>query len=95
VSVNRYKYLEEFRQRGRANLYIFLTGVITVANAVNESAGNGVDDSKRKLSQIFRPPYAIMHSGTFAEARDTATKEKKWLLVNIRDDSFPCMLMDR
>ena len=40
---------------------------------------------KKSLSEIFRPPTDIMHSGTFSQALTEARKRNRWLLVNVLD----------
>ncbi|KAK2721432.1 UBX domain-containing protein 7-like [Artemia franciscana] len=53
--------------------------------------------SKRKtLEDLFRPPFDLMHRGTFQSARDAGVALNKWLLVNVQDAAeFTCQTLNR
>lgn len=62
---------------------------------------NGTANKKRSgptsLSDMFAPPTEIMHTaGGFQGARNRAKDERKWLLVNLQNDSdFACHALNR
>eukprot|EP00615_Pteridomonas_danica_P002477 CAMPEP_0114343664 /NCGR_PEP_ID=MMETSP0101-20121206/10793_1 /TAXON_ID=38822 ORGANISM="Pteridomonas danica, Strain PT" /NCGR_SAMPLE_ID=MMETSP0101 /ASSEMBLY_ACC=CAM_ASM_000211 /LENGTH=497 /DNA_ID=CAMNT_0001478533 /DNA_START=51 /DNA_END=1544 /DNA_ORIENTATION=+ len=48
------------------------------------------------LSDLYRPPLEIIFNGSFADAKQHAKTESKWLVVNIQDDSvFESQLLNR
>ncbi|KAI9250240.1 hypothetical protein BDA99DRAFT_523251 [Phascolomyces articulosus] len=65
------------------------------------SGGNGfggvVSSAKAKrLADLFRPPFDIMYSGGFEQARTTAREQNKWLIVNVQDATeFSCQILNR
>uniref|UniRef100_A0AAV1V8I3 UBX domain-containing protein n=1 Tax=Peronospora matthiolae TaxID=2874970 RepID=A0AAV1V8I3_9STRA len=61
------------------------SGAVAFDEAMNGSNGGG-NERVRDLSTLFQPPTAIMFQGTYADARNHAKKEGKWLLVNIQDE---------
>ena len=36
------------------------------------------------LATLFRPPFELMFSGSFQEAKLVAREQKRWLLINIQ-----------
>ena len=48
------------------------------------------------LAELFRPPFDLMYTRSWDDARDEGKEEKKWLLVNIQDPSvFDCQVLNR
>ncbi|KAI5805397.1 hypothetical protein DFH27DRAFT_550903 [Peziza echinospora] len=63
-----------------------------------EATGGASDQSAKSqsLAEMYRPPFEIIRHETFEEAREIAKDEKKWILVNIQDDSiFDCQVLNR
>ncbi|MCO5594395.1 hypothetical protein L7F22_048425 [Adiantum nelumboides] len=54
-------------------------------HAANESAKN-VDGSKDTLASLYRPPFALVFQGSFVHAKVEATKQAKWLLINLQSN---------
>jgi UBX domain-containing protein 7 len=76
------------------------------AQSVWESEGSGsaagapatgaATSRATRLAELFRPPYDLMSSLTWDEARDLGKDEKKWILVNLQDMSdFNCQALNR
>ncbi|KAI8146242.1 hypothetical protein BJV82DRAFT_409991 [Fennellomyces sp. T-0311] len=73
------------------------------ANALDrrQGAGNGAagvasTPRTRRLADLYRPPFDIMFSGGFEEARASAREQNKWLLVNVQTLSdFACQTLNR
>ena len=58
--------------------------------------GNTADSHDKKLAKLFKPPYKLIFKGTLKEAREYCAVDKKWILVNIQDDTdFSCMTLNR
>jgi len=55
-------------------------------DAMDEDS-DGDQARDRNLKTLFEPPREIMHRGSFHEARQQARNERRWLLVNIQQDS--------
>jgi thioredoxin-related protein len=57
----------------------------------------GFENSKQKrLEDLFRPPIDLIFSGNFQAARDTGTKNNRWILVNIQNNQeFKCQVLNR
>lgn len=52
--------------------------------------------TQRRLADLFRPPFDILFTGTFEEARQRAREAKLWLLVNVQDvQEFACQVLNR
>jgi UBX domain-containing protein 7 len=63
-----------------------------------ESTGGASEQSTKatRLAQMFRPPYEIMSSLSFEDARQEAREVEKWILVNIQDAGvFQCQTLNR
>lgn len=59
-------------------------------------ARSGADPHDKKLAKIFKPPYKLMYTGTLDQAKQHCTQDKKWLVVNIQDDTdFSCLVLNR
>jgi hypothetical protein len=53
-------------------------------------------DRETALAQMYRPPFEIMSRATWEEARSEGRDEKKWILVNVQNDSiFDCQVLNR
>ncbi|KDO22673.1 hypothetical protein SPRG_10988 [Saprolegnia parasitica CBS 223.65] len=71
-----------------------------LAQQMNSSRQPDSDASARRdpqnLSQLFQPPTGLMFHGSFADARRHATEQRKWLLVNIQDETvFASLMLNR
>lgn len=56
----------------------------------------GGSERARRLADLFRPPYAIMFTGTFEMARRRARECARWLLVSLHTPTeFSCQTMNR
>ncbi|CAM8938222.1 unnamed protein product [Rhodiola kirilowii] len=42
------------------------------------------DNNVQDLASLYRPPFELMHRGPFEEAKDAASVESKWLVVNLQ-----------
>ncbi|XP_046357533.1 UBX domain-containing protein 7-like [Haliotis rufescens] len=61
-----------------------------------EGGGGGGGNKQRTLEDLFRPPIDLTYKGTFQNARDTGTRQNKWLLVNVQNvQEFPCQVLNR
>jgi UBX domain-containing protein 7 len=62
-------------------------------------ATGGASESSAKanrLAEMFRPPFEIMSTLGWDEARDLGKEEEKWILVNVQDESiFACQVLNR
>ncbi|OQR93393.1 hypothetical protein ACHHYP_02585 [Achlya hypogyna] len=70
-----------------------------LAQHMNASRDDDDGPSRRdpqNLSQLFQPPASLMFHGSFADARRQALEQKKWLLVNIQDETvFASLMLNR
>lgn len=58
--------------------------------------GSAKDRKRTTLEELFKPPLDIMFKGGWQSARDAATEQNKWLLVNIQDArEFQCQVLNR
>ncbi|OQS04032.1 hypothetical protein THRCLA_03697 [Thraustotheca clavata] len=57
----------------------------------NDDGERSTRRDPQNLSQLFQPPTRLMFHGTFA--RRSAKDQKKWLLVNIQDETIFASLM--
>lgn len=53
-----------------------------------------VADSEQ-FGQLFEPPRDILFAGSFDAAKSKAEQEQKWLLVNIQNDEFASLQLNR
>lgn len=54
------------------------------------------DSHDRKLARIFKPPHRLLFKGTLDAAKKCCAIDKKWLLVNIQDETdFSCLVLNR
>ncbi|KAI9491662.1 hypothetical protein BDB00DRAFT_475021 [Zychaea mexicana] len=62
-----------------------------------ENGFGAVSSAKAKrLADLFRPPFDLMYSGGFEEARTTAREQNKWMMVNVQDATeFTCQILNR
>lgn len=53
-------------------------------------------EKEKTLFTLFQPPHDIMMMGDLEAAKNLATKQKRWLLVNLqRDSEFACHVLNR
>ncbi|KAM0326275.1 hypothetical protein ACHAQA_006872 [Verticillium albo-atrum] len=54
------------------------------------------DARAQRLADLFRPPYDLMSTADWDDAREQGKEDKKWLLVNLQDNSiFQCQMLNR
>jgi hypothetical protein len=59
-------------------------------------ASHTADTHDKKLAKIFRPPFGLLFKGSLEEAKASCREEKKWILVNIQDETdFQCLVLNR
>ncbi|KAB1206367.1 UBX domain-containing protein 7 [Morella rubra] len=47
-------------------------------------ASSTTDDSRDNLASLYRPPFHLMFHGPFEKAKDAASVQDKWLLLNLQ-----------
>ncbi|KAK0657024.1 hypothetical protein B0T16DRAFT_385635 [Cercophora newfieldiana] len=67
------------------------------ASAASSAPAAGAATSRAtRLAELFRPPYDLMSSLTWDEARDLGKEQKRWIMVNLQDMSdFNCQALNR
>lgn len=59
-------------------------------------ARSNADPHDKKLAKIFKPPYKLMFKGTLDQAKQHCAIDKKWLMINIQDETdFSCLVLNR
>ncbi|KAK9106444.1 hypothetical protein Syun_022455 [Stephania yunnanensis] len=48
------------------------------------NAASTADNGPKNLAVLYRPPFALMHHGPFEQAKQTASIQDKWLIVNLQ-----------
>ncbi|KMT09712.1 hypothetical protein BVRB_6g131610 [Beta vulgaris subsp. vulgaris] len=63
----------------------------------SEQGGSSTTESSRdNLAALYRPPFAIMHQGSFEKAKLAAAAEDKWLLANLQSPTeFSSHMLNR
>ncbi|ORZ33751.1 hypothetical protein BCR44DRAFT_1514454 [Catenaria anguillulae PL171] len=86
-------YVNPFAQSsGRG--YVPLGGDTTTGSTSTTSSE--LTERQSRLIDMYRPPTELMFKGTFDTAKDYGRAEKKWLLVDVNDDThFPCQVLNR
>lgn len=49
-----------------------------------QGAASTTDSSRDNLASLYRPPFHLMFNGSFEKAKDAASIQDKWLLVNLQ-----------
>ncbi|KDO53545.1 hypothetical protein CISIN_1g013325mg [Citrus sinensis] len=49
-----------------------------------QGAASTADSSRDNLASLYRPPFHLMFNGSFEKAKDAASVQDKWLLVNLQ-----------
>ncbi|KAK7360763.1 hypothetical protein VNO77_02776 [Canavalia gladiata] len=49
-----------------------------------QGAASTAESSRDNLASLYRPPFHLMFNGPFDKAKDAASTQDKWLLVNIQ-----------
>lgn len=65
---------------------------------LSQATGGASETSSKaaRLAELFRPPFEIMRQIPWEMARDQGKKEKKWIMVNVQDQSiFDCQQLNR
>ncbi|KAF5939658.1 hypothetical protein HYC85_023917 [Camellia sinensis] len=61
-----------------------------------QGATSTADNSPDNLASLYRPPFALMHNGTFEAAKDAAKIQDKWFLVNVQSNKeFSSHMLNR
>ncbi|KAJ0037961.1 hypothetical protein Pint_22536 [Pistacia integerrima] len=50
----------------------------------DQGATSTADTSRDNLASLYRPPFHLMFNGSFEKAKDAASVQDKWLLVNLQ-----------
>lgn len=62
----------------------------------SQSSGGSSRRKRVRLEDIFRPPVDLCYCGPFQSARDHATEQNRWLIVNVQDHTeFLCQCLNR
>ena len=67
------------------------------ARFARATAGASEASSKSNLlAEMYRPPFEIMSSRSWEDARDDGKESEKWILVNVQDPAiFDCQVLNR
>ncbi|KAL5721629.1 hypothetical protein ACHQM5_005249 [Ranunculus cassubicifolius] len=61
-----------------------------------QNPSSSADTSRDNLASLYRPPFALMHQGPFEKAKQAASVQDKWLLVNIQSTTeFSSHMLNR
>ncbi|PIA64043.1 hypothetical protein AQUCO_00201383v1 [Aquilegia coerulea] len=61
-----------------------------------QNAAPSADASRDNLASLYRPPFALMHQGSFEKAKQAASAQDKWLLVNLQSNKeFSSHMLNR
>ncbi|XP_028075120.1 plant UBX domain-containing protein 7 isoform X3 [Camellia sinensis] len=61
-----------------------------------QGATSTADNAPDNLATLYRPPFALMHNGTFEAAKDAAKIQDKWFLVNVQSNKeFSSHMLNR
>ncbi|WPH03810.1 ubx domain-containing protein 2 [Acrodontium crateriforme] len=66
--------------------------------ALSRATGGASDQTAKSnlLAELFRPPFDLISSLSFNDARDEGKENEKWILVNVQDPSiFDCQVLNR
>lgn len=63
----------------------------------NETTGSNMSSERvKRLADLFRPPFELMYRGTLDEARNLASVQNRWLMIDIQNPTeFPCQALNR
>lgn len=50
----------------------------------DQGAASTADNSRDNLASLYRPPFHLMFHGPFEKAKDSASAQDKWLLINLQ-----------
>lgn len=57
---------------------------------------NDLTSTQRRLAQLFKPPFDLIERTNLEGAKQKGRQEKKWILINIQDQSeFQCQVLNR
>ena len=57
---------------------------------------NELSSTQRRLAELFKPPFELIMRTSLDGARQQGKEERKWILVNIQDQSeFQCQVLNR
>ncbi|RPA83403.1 hypothetical protein BJ508DRAFT_360614 [Ascobolus immersus RN42] len=76
-----------FNQQASSSVWNSVRDSEAERSLLAEATGGASEQSRKatRLAQMFRPPYEIITSLRFEDARQEAREVEKWLLVNIQD----------
>ncbi|KAF5176221.1 Plant ubx domain-containing protein [Thalictrum thalictroides] len=61
-----------------------------------QNAASSAEASRDNLASLYRPPFALMHQGPFEKAKQAASAQDKWLLVNLQSNKeFSSHMLNR
>lgn len=84
--VSSHSITEPFRDLIRESLFM-----------ENETIGSNISSERvKRLADLFRPPFELMYRGTLNEARNLASIQNRWLMIDIQNSTeFSCQAMNR
>ncbi|PVH17198.1 uncharacterized protein CXQ87_000079 [Candidozyma duobushaemuli] len=63
---------------------------------VRQERMNDLTSTQRRLAQLFKPPFDLIERTNLDGAKQKGRAEKKWILMNIQDQSeFQCQVLNR
>lgn len=63
---------------------------------VRQDRMNDLTSTQRRLAQLFKPPFDLIERTNLDGAKQKGRAEKKWILMNIQDQSeFQCQVLNR
>lgn len=93
-----YSRLGVFNQTPVPSLWDSNTDPAASWQDLSQATGGASEASSKaaRLAELFRPPFEIMRQVSWETARDQGKKERKWILVNVQDNSiFDCQQLNR
>ncbi|KAF0446798.1 ubx domain protein [Gigaspora margarita] len=80
------------RNRRTRDVYRTFAGDISPGDPSTSSR----EDKADRLTNLFKPPFEIMHKDSFERTRTKAREEGKWLMVDIQEiTEFSCQVLNR
>ncbi|KAG6766034.1 hypothetical protein POTOM_030099 [Populus tomentosa] len=61
----------------------------------DQGSTSTIDNPRDNLASLYRPPFHLMFHGSFEKAKDAASVQDKWLLVNLQSTKEFSSHMDR
>lgn len=71
-------------------------GNVGMRNGSSVGSGSGSGSGSAAFDRMFRNPTEILFTGSWDQALAEGVRSKKWILINIQDDSdFQCLCLNR